>query len=60
MNPINSSRKWQLTVFTALVGTLALFTGFIDGNQWVTCQTLVMGLYGAVNVAQKKLTKEGV
>ena len=45
------SRKFQLTLGSLLVSTLALFTGFIDGDQFVDIISMILGIYGVGNVA---------
>lgn len=49
------SRKFLLAVFFAVTGTLALFVGKIDGAVWVSMVGLVLGLYGAANVAYERV-----
>ena len=45
------SRKFMLTVGSLLVSTFALFTGFIDGDQFVDIISMILGIYGVGNVA---------
>ena len=47
------SRKWQLVVFFSLVATVGLFLDRIDGGQWVTIATVIVGAYSAANAAAK-------
>ncbi len=49
------SRKFGLAVFSSLAGTLALFTGFLDGMLWMQSQAAILALYGAADVTDKKL-----
>lgn len=48
-----SSRKFAIAVAILYALTTALFTGFISGGEYITGITLILGLYGASNVAEK-------
>lgn len=50
------SRKWLLACFFALTSSVALFTGHLEGGEWVMCSSFILGLYGSINVAQKRKT----
>lgn len=47
-------RKFGLTVYACLLLPALLYGGYIDGNHFVTCFPLVLGLYFTGNVAQKR------
>lgn len=49
-----ASRKFLLTCFFAVTGSLALMLGKIGGGEYVALATLVLGVYGAANVADKR------
>lgn len=51
------SRKWTLAVYVALVGTIAMFTGYIIGAEWVNLMIVDMSIYGAANSASKFATR---
>ena len=51
------SRKFLFAAFFSGVGTLALFFGKIDGSQWVTLVGVVLALYGAADVTDKRLNQ---
>jgi len=48
------SRKFYLAVFFALMATVGLFTGHLEGGAYVGVVTSVLMLYGAANVAEKR------
>lgn len=48
-----NSRKFALAIAILHVITAALFTNFISGGEFITGITLILGLYGASNVAEK-------
>lgn len=52
--PDHLSRKFLLTVFFACTGAVALFTGQMDGGTYVALATLILGVYGASNVMDKR------
>ena len=47
------STKFCLAVFCILISAMGLFRGDLDGGTWVAAMSLVLGLYGAADVAQK-------
>ena len=49
-----TSRKFLLTVLFAVAGTVALFLGTMDGGTYVALATLILGVYGYANVAEKR------
>ncbi|TDX21894.1 hypothetical protein DFO67_13213 [Modicisalibacter xianhensis] len=48
------SRKFVLAVLASGVACGALFTGHMSGTEWLSAQGMILGVYGAANVAQKK------
>ena len=48
------SRKFGLAAFASGCSAVALFMGIISGGEWVAAQTIILGLYGAANVWEKK------
>jgi hypothetical protein len=49
------SRKFLMTAAVEVVATIALFTAFLTGAEWITVTTLVLGIYNGANVwASKK------
>lgn len=48
------SRKLWFSGSAFIAATVGLFTGHLDGNQWITAVTLVLGMYSAANVAEKR------
>jgi len=58
-NPKYGSRKFVLAFFASMVASIALFTlNDFEAGDWVTSQSIILSLYGAANVAQRKITKE--
>lgn len=51
-----ASRKFVLTAFIIGVGSLALLLGKMGGGEYVALATLVLGVYGTANVAEKKVS----
>lgn len=49
------SRKFLLTVFIQLVGAYGFIIGRMDGGTYVALSTLVLSVYGAASVSDKKL-----
>ncbi len=52
------SRKFRLALFASVVASIALFTIDFSGTTWVTAQSIILGLYGAANVGEKKVKKD--
>lgn len=48
------SRKFSLAAFSLAFSALSLGMGWLEGGTWVAAMALVLGLYGAANVAEKK------
>lgn len=49
------SRKFILAVFSTLVCTVALFTSFLSGSEWIAAQSIILGLSYGANAADKKI-----
>jgi uncharacterized membrane protein YccF (DUF307 family) len=50
------SRKFLLALIASIVSSIALFTIDFSGATWVSAQSIILGLYGAANVTNKKVT----
>ncbi len=48
------SRKFLLALIAMLVSAAALLAGIMDGNAWFLSIGVILGLYGAANVTEKK------
>ena len=48
------SRKFFLAVVSLGCSAAGLFMGLLDGNAWFLSIGVILGLYGAANVAEKK------
>lgn len=53
-----TSRKFILALLASVVASIALFTVDFSGTTWVSAQTIILGLYGAANVSNKKVTRD--
>ena len=51
------SRKFMLACFAMIISAIGLFSGQLDGGTWVAACSLVLGLYGAANVAETQVSK---
>lgn len=56
---LTGKRKFWLTTFITVTGTLALFTGKLPSEGYITLMTLILSIYGAANVLDKKLGGAG-
>lgn len=52
------SRKFLQAVFVQVTGAIALFKGIIDGGTYVALSTLALSIYGAAEVADKRLNAQ--
>ena len=48
------SRKFFLAAVSLACSAVGLFMGMIDGNAWFLSIGVILGLYGAANVAEKR------
>lgn len=53
-----SSRKFIQAFFVQLTGAAALFLGKVDGGTYVALSTLALSIYGAANIAAKKVAPQ--
>lgn len=56
---LSGKRKFWITAFITVAGTAALFTGKLDSAGYVTLMVLILSVYGAVNITDKKLGGAG-
>ena len=52
------SRKFLLALLASIVSSIALFTIDFSGATWVSARSIILGLYGAANVTNKKVIKD--
>jgi hypothetical protein len=52
-----NSTKFLLATGMFLVSSFGFLTSLMDGGTYVASMTVILGIYGAVNVAQKKVMK---
>lgn len=52
-------RKFSITAFITVAATIALFAGKMDQGGYVTLMTMILTIYGAANVVDKKLGGHG-
>jgi len=52
-----TSTKFWLAVACLLVSAAGFWAGKMDGGTWVAAMSFILGLYGAADVAQKKVLK---
>lgn len=50
-----TSRKFFITIFVQAVGAYGFLKGRMDGGTYVALSSLVLSIYGASSVADKKL-----
>lgn len=50
-----SSRKFLLTLFIQVIGAIGFLKARMDGGTYVALSTLVLSVYGAASVTDKKL-----
>lgn len=50
-----ASRKFLLTLFIQIIGAYGFIKGRMDGGTYVALSTLVLSVYGATSVTDKKL-----
>jgi hypothetical protein len=49
------STKFLQSVFVQVTGAIALFIGKIDGGTYVALSTIALAIYGAADVADKRM-----
>jgi hypothetical protein len=47
------STKFALAIACLLISAAGFLTSKMDGGTWVAAMTVILGLYGAADVAQK-------
>lgn len=52
------STKFQQSAFVQITGAIALFMRIIDGGTYVALSTIALAIYGAADVADKRLSRE--
>ena len=58
MDRIFRQRKFVLALIFTFTGIAALFLGFLTGGEFIMLVGLILGLYGAANVAEYHVTGE--
>ena len=53
-----TGRKYSLTLFSAIMSTVAMFVGKADFVAWAGFMAVMLGQYGIMNHQEKKLDKE--
>jgi hypothetical protein len=56
---MNGYRKFFLASLASFAGTMLCWFHCLSGSEWVTAQSLILGLYKASNVIDKKLGGAG-
>lgn len=51
-------KKFGFTLIAFAVATVALFIDKLTGGEWVTVTTVLAGVFGAADVADKRLNGE--
>jgi len=52
------STKFFLAMFMLSISAFGFLNGKMDGGTWVAAMTVILGIYGAANVVQKKVMKD--
>lgn len=52
------STKFQQSAFVQITGAIALFMRIIDGGTYVALSTIALAIYGAADVADKRMNRE--
>jgi hypothetical protein len=53
------NRKFYITAFMTIAGSAALFAGKLGDASYVTLMTVILSIYGAANIVDKKLGGAG-
>ena len=56
---IEGLRKFLLAAFASLSAGVLCWYGHLSGGEWVTSQSIILGLYKAANIVDKKLGGAG-
>ena len=52
------STKFLQSAFVQVTGAIGLYTGHIDPGSYVALSTIALAVYGAADVADKRLSRE--
>lgn len=52
-------RKYSLALMGSICATGLCYWGMLSGSEWVAAQSLILGLYKAANIVDKKLGGAG-
>ena len=52
-------RKFVLAAFASVSAGVLCWSGHVSGGEWVTAQSIILGLYKAANIVDKKLGGAG-
>ena len=55
----NGQRKFVLAAFASACAGVLCWYGHLSGGEWVTAQSIILGLYKAANIVDKKLGGAG-
>ncbi len=53
------SRKFMLSAISVFLSAAALFSGFIEGSQFIDIIPMILAIYGAGNVAEVYTAHKG-
>lgn len=56
---MNGKRKFFLACFASICAGVLCWYWRLTGTEWVTAQTVILGLYKAANIIDKKLGGAG-
>lgn len=56
---MNGLRKFVLAAFGSLSAGVLCWYGHVSGGEWVTAQSIILGLYKAANIIDKRLGGAG-
>ena len=51
------STKFCLAVIMLAISAIGFLSGQMDGGTWVAAMTVILGIYGAADVAQHKVMR---
>lgn len=55
----NGQRKFILAAFASVCAVVLCWFGRLHGGEWVTAQSIILGLYKTANIVDKKLGGAG-
>lgn len=56
---MNGLRKFVLAAFASVSAGVLCWYGHVSGGEWVTAQSIILGLYKAANIVDKRLGGAG-